>query len=98
LDNKFDCVLSLEVGEHIPKEYESVFIDNVCSHTNNLLIISWAVVGQGGDGHINCQNNEYVINQIESRGLLYNPLKSKELRESATIGWFKNTIMVFYKK
>ena len=29
LDAKFDCVISLEVGEHIPKEYESVFLDNI---------------------------------------------------------------------
>lgn len=25
-DNKYDWVLSLEVGEHIPKEYENIFI------------------------------------------------------------------------
>ena len=31
LNKKYDCVLSLEVGEHIPKEYESIFIENLMS-------------------------------------------------------------------
>lgn len=99
LQKKFDCVLSLEVGEHIPKEYEQVFINNICNHTNNLLIISWAIIGQGGDGHVNCQNNDYVINEIENRGFRYDLENSILLRESiSTAPWFRNTIMVFNRK
>ena len=86
LDHKFDLVMSFEVGEHIPKEYESIFIDNICKHSNNLIILSWAIPGQGGRGHVNEQSNEYIINQI-----------SELLRKSASISWFKNTIMVFKK-
>jgi hypothetical protein len=99
LDKKFNCVLSLEVGEHIPKEYEQIFIDNICKHTNNLLIISWAILGQGGDGHVNCQNNDYIINQIENREFEYDLESSTFLRNSiSTAPWFRNTIMVFNKK
>ena len=32
LDHKFDWVLSLEVGEHIPKKKEQVFMDNLVNH------------------------------------------------------------------
>jgi hypothetical protein len=98
LGKKFDCVLSLEVGEHIPKKYEQIFINNICKHTEKLLILSWAVVGQGGDGHINCQNNDYIINQIESRDFKYNKEISISLRNFISNAfWFKNTIMVFEK-
>jgi len=98
LYKKSDCVLSLEVGEHIPKEYEDIFIDNICNHTNNLLILSWAILGQVGDGHVNCQDNEYVINKISRKGFVYDSIKSNQLRNSATNAtWFKNTIMVFKK-
>jgi hypothetical protein len=98
LNNKFDCVLSLEVGEHIPKEYEETFINNICNHTCNFIILSWAIIGQPGDGHVNCQENKYIINKIENRGFLYDPKSSTEFRESATIAhWFKDTIMVFKK-
>jgi cyclopropane fatty-acyl-phospholipid synthase-like methyltransferase len=99
LDKKFDCVLSLEVGEHIPKEYEQIFIDNICNHTKNLLILSWAVIGQTGDGHVNCQNNDYVVNEMEKRGFNYDDKNSLILRDSITNApWFRNTIMVFRKK
>lgn len=40
---KFDCVLSFEVGEHIPAEYEETFINNLINNTNSKIILSWAV-------------------------------------------------------
>jgi len=92
---KFDFVLCLEVGEHIPKERESVFIDNVCSFVDKDLVISWAVPGQGGRGHFNEQTNEYVIGQFESRGLVHHKETESRLREYASFSYFKNTLMVF---
>jgi hypothetical protein len=98
LNKKFDCVLSFEVGEHIPKQYEQFFLDNICKHTDKLIILSWAVIGQGGDGHVNCQNNDYIISQLEKRNFIYNENASIELRNSVSNAkWFKNTIMVFSK-
>jgi len=95
LNKKYDCVLSLEVGEHIPKIYENIFIDNVCKHTNRWLIISWAILGQDGDGHVNCQNNNYIISKIEQYNLKYNHDHSNFLRKKSSAPWFRNTIMVF---
>ena len=99
LNKKFDFVISLEVGEHIPKKYEQVYIDNLCNHTNNWLLISWAIIGQSGDGHINCQNNDYIINEIIKRGFEYDIESTDLLRSCASNAWwFKNTIMIFKKK
>lgn len=98
LDEQYDCVLSLEVGEHIPKEYEQVYIDNLCNHSKKYVLVSWAVVGQDGDGHVNCQNNDYVINEFNKRGYSYNHIISNELRTTVTKAtWFRNTIMFFEK-
>jgi cyclopropane fatty-acyl-phospholipid synthase-like methyltransferase len=98
LGKKFDVVLSLEVGEHIPKEFEEQFIDNITKHAKKHLIISWAVVGQGGDGHVNCANNDYIIWQIVDRGFKHNGKDSQTIRDSATnASWFSYTIMVFDK-
>lgn len=98
LGKKFDCVLTLEVGEHIPKEYESIFIDNITKHTGKILLLSWAILGQTGDGHVNCQNNDYIISQIEKIGFKYLLDNSNVLRNSISNAlWFKNTIMVFRK-
>jgi len=98
LNDKTDCVLCLEVGEHIPKEFESILINNIVKHTTNKLILSWAIIGQGGDGHVNCRENEYIIKIIESNGFVYIKEDSDILRNSVVeADWFKNTIMVFNK-
>ena len=98
LKNKFDAVLSLEVGEHIPAEFEDLFITNITKHVRKTLIISWAIEGQGGSGHVNCRNNDYIIADICDRGFKYNEKASNQLRKSATnASWFSYTLMVFNK-
>jgi 2-polyprenyl-3-methyl-5-hydroxy-6-metoxy-1,4-benzoquinol methylase len=98
LQKKFDAVMSLEVGEHIPAEFEALFLDNICKHAIKTLIISWAIEGQGGDGHVNCKNNDYIIYEVEQRGFKYNKKASEELRKATTnASWFANTLMIFKK-
>ena len=57
LGKYFDWVLSIEVGEHLPKKYEKTFIENLHRHNAKGVILSWAVKGQGGLGHVNEQGN-----------------------------------------
>lgn len=97
LHKKYDWVLSLEVGEHIPREFEKIFLDNIVNHARNGIILSWGIPGQKGDGHVNCKTNSYIIQQMKKRGWKYDRKSVKKLRNEATFGWFKNTIMVFRK-
>lgn len=92
-------VISLEVGEHIPKQFEENYIDNITHHCTSKLILSWAIKGQPGIGHINNQNNDYVIREIEERGFRYDEGLSKEIRKSIEEDtyWFRNTLMIFNK-
>lgn len=92
-----DMVISIEVGEHIPVEFEQVFIDNVCSHAKDYIILSWAVKGQGGLGHVNCKNNDYVINEVEKRGWTFDKETTNQMRNMMPNIWIKNTLMVFIK-
>jgi hypothetical protein len=98
LNRQFDWVLSLEVGEHIPKEFETIFIENLIRHSSVGIILSWAVKGQGGYGHFNEQDNEYIKKKMASYGLINDLEAEKEIRNESTLRWFKNTIMVFRKK
>jgi hypothetical protein len=66
----YDWVMSLEVGEHIPKKYEQTFLDNIVRHASKGVVLSWAVPKQGGHGHINCQPLEYIVNQLDQRFFL----------------------------
>lgn len=94
---KKDWVLSLEVGEHIPKEYENIFIQNLINHAKKGIILSWAVPNQPGDGHVNCQSNDYVIKLMKNHGFSIDIKNSTELRQVAELWWFQNTVMVFRK-
>ena len=93
----YDWILSLEVGEHIPGEFEQIFLDNMANKATTGIILSWAIPGQHGDGHVNCKSNRYIISQMKQRGWRYDRKTAGNLREKATLGWFKNTIMVFLK-
>jgi SAM-dependent methyltransferase len=95
LNRKYDCVVSLEVGEHIPEEYEPAFIENLCRHADKWLIVSWAIPNQHGDGHVNCRTNSYVENILNKKGFVRVTDYGEQLRNSADCHWFKNTLMVF---
>ena len=92
-------LLSLEVCEHVPKQFEEKLVSNIDKTVKpgGTLVLSWAIVGQGGFGHVNCQNNPYVINLFTSLGYTYDSANSNILRKSSSLWWFRNTIMVFKK-
>jgi hypothetical protein len=94
---KFDLALSLEVGEHIPKQFEKVFLDNVTYAATKYICLSWAVFGQPGYGHFNCQNNDYIITELLKRGFIINTQWSQDIRDHSTLPWFKDTVMAFEK-
>ena len=95
LEKKFDWVVSLEVGEHLPHQFESVFIDNLRRHAIKGIILSWAEKGQGGTGHFNEQNNDYIKSIFSKFGYKNDIAAENEMRKHAECPWFKNTIMVF---
>lgn len=92
-------ILSFEVGEHIPEEYESIFLDNLVRNSNGTIIMSWAIPNQPGLGHVNCKSNEYIKEQMANRGFKYYDHSSKYLRSIVEdeVSYFRNTLMVFSK-
>jgi SAM-dependent methyltransferase len=100
LQLKGNC-LFLEVIEHIPVEYENTALDNIISACDNILVMSWAVVGQTGWGHVNCVSNETAINKITNRGMKFLESETNEIRNMISddnpYPWFKNTTLIFRK-
>lgn len=90
-------VICLEVFEHIPKQYEEQFVENICNAFNGKLVLSVAVEGQPGLGHVNCRNNDYIINLFESKGFKFNKKRTKEIRKNVEdhVNYFRNTLMIF---
>ena len=99
--NLSDYVQTFEVGEHIPEKYESIFIENICNNAKKGIIMSWALPGQGGDGHINEKSTSYIIKKIEKYGFKLNREKTNEIRQNITISlkfiYFKHNLLIFDK-
>lgn len=93
----FDWVMCLEVGEHIPKAFQSMLLRNIDQHNRCGVVLSWAIPGQGGHSHINLLPNSEVIQEMSSRGYVYDNVTSMIGRQAAEYWWFKNTLMVFCK-
>lgn len=94
----YDWVMSIEVGEHIPKAYEQVYIENLHRNNQSGVVLSWGVKGQVGYGHVNCQDNDYIKRLFAQLGYTSDEREEQRLRESSNFWWFKHTIMVFRKQ
>lgn len=92
-------VIFLEVGEHIPQKFEKDIVSNIYNLCEGYLILSWAVPGQAGFGHVNCKTNEEVIKLFQSFGFNYLPEISAQARKNVdeNTPWFYNTLMIFQK-
>ncbi|XP_052084776.1 uncharacterized protein LOC127721971 [Mytilus californianus] len=91
----YDWVVSIEVAEHIPKEYEQIFLDNIFRHANEGIILSWAVPGQGGLNHVNNKPIEYVIEVMNKHGFQRDDTSSKLLQEASTFPHLKRNLYVY---
>lgn len=60
--------LCIEVGEHIPERESQRLLNCISITTVKCAIISWAVLGQRGRGHINCHTPEWVVCQMAKWG------------------------------
>jgi hypothetical protein len=77
--------------------FENVFINNLHNNNKKGIVLSWATIGQGGRGHINEQNNDYIKNKIIKLGYINDIEAETKMRNAASLTWFKNTLMVFRK-
>jgi hypothetical protein len=82
-----DWALCIEVGEHIPEQFESVFLDNLAAAATEGLIVSWAYPGQRGRDHINCRLEGWVIDQLGQRGWDLNGDATQTAKLAAGGGW-----------
>lgn len=94
---RFDWIVSLEVGEHIPRKRESVFLRNLYKNSRKGIVLSWAIPGQGGDGHVNERPNEYIKNVFKELNFKNDIKVEEDLRQQAALRWMKNTVMVFVR-
>jgi len=72
IKEKFDCVLSIEVAEHIDPQKTDNFIKSLINCSKKHIILTAAPPGQRGTGHINLREKSFWIKAIEEKGAVYN--------------------------
>lgn len=92
------CIF-LEVAEHIPAEFEEAALSNIINACSGKIIMSWAVRGQAGFGHVNCLDNHEVIEKMAKKGFKYLEEDSLAARSINldNAPWFRHTILIFEK-
>lgn len=94
----YDWVMSLEVAEHIPKDYESIYLDNIVRHAKEGVVISWAKLGQDGYSHVNNRPFEYVKNTFDKLGFDHDLESSKKIQKAATLEWLQWNTNVYRRR
>ena len=110
LTKKYDVAMSIEVAEHIPCSKSDTLVSNLVNATDNMIFFSAAGKGQGGLGHINCQDMvEFWYPKFMDRGwVLYpdslsllekmNPVDKPSKDPSSVWSWVYSNLRVFIKK
>jgi SAM-dependent methyltransferase len=104
LDRKYDLALSLEVAEHVEEQYSGTFVDTL-THATDLVVMTAAPPGQGGEHHVNEQPQSYWSNLMLSRGFVLDPAACTWLRtaidsrprDAYITPWLRPNLMVFHR-
>lgn len=95
--------LCTEVAEHIPTQFSSILVENICSNTQKRVIFTAAPPGQKGTGHINCQHPQfwedlfYKFDFVINHNLRKTILKKME-EEGINGKWLSKNLMMFDRK
>jgi len=88
LNRKFDLVLSLEVAEHLPEASADQFVETLVSHTDNTIIFSAAIPGQGGQNHLNEQWPEYWQQKFMKHGFYFYDVIRPLIWDNEKVDWW----------
>ncbi|WP_339811899.1 class I SAM-dependent methyltransferase [uncultured Imperialibacter sp.] len=92
LGKRFDLVISLEVAEHLPKESEDAFIENIVRHADTV-VFSAALPHQGGQDHLNEQYPSYWAEKFAKHGYHFFDCIRKDLwNDSEIFFWYRQNI------
>lgn len=99
----FDWVLCWEVAEHLPPEAAETLCDTLARHVlkpSGRLFFTAAHPHQRGEGHINCQPQQYWRDLFSARGLDYQARETEVLSkvwldEMKHAPWYGRNLQVF---
>lgn len=97
---KFDLVLCLEMLEHIEAMYAEQVVENI-ARAGDLLVVSAAAEGQGGEGHVNCRPERYWVDLFAKQGFVPAVRDTIYLidymKQGYRLGWLTQNVIIYRK-
>ena len=93
----YDWIISIEVAEHIPPQFEHIYLDNIARHAIEGVILSWAGPQQKGVTHVNARRFEYVNDRMKAIGFVHANEQSVKL-QTLSRGNLKKLINVYVRE
>lgn len=92
-DNEYDLVWSCEFVEHVDEKYLHNFLETF--KASKYVFMTYALPGQGGYHHVNCQPEEYWIKKLSEISFEFDKELTQKARRKSLHGHFKRTGLVF---
>ncbi len=94
-----------EVGEHIPREAEDIFLDNVVKSASDIVLLTWSNEYDTEGQHLNPRPKHYIIRKMKDRGFSYWEEQTRKFSdvlanklEGIGSNWWADNMMVFKKE
>jgi SAM-dependent methyltransferase len=97
LRRRFDLVLCLEVGEHLPAAAAEGLVSSI-TRLGDVVVFSAAIPDQGGPGHVNLQWPRYWANLFAAVGFGADDCLRPQLWDDHRIAyWYRQNVVVYRK-
>jgi SAM-dependent methyltransferase len=98
IDKQFDLVMSLEVAEHLPREYAETFVDSLVK-LGAVILFSAAIPLQGGINHLNEQWPDYWTKYFNKKGYMVVDCIRKKIWQNEKVNfWYAQNILMFVRQ
>lgn len=95
LSRRFDVVQSLEVAEHLPPPSSEDFVASLVRH-GDIVLFSAAVVGQGGENHVNERPLEFWRQLFAAHGYeAYDAVRPLVGSNRDVEPWYRNNAILY---
>lgn len=94
-ERRYDLAITLEVAEHIAESNAENFVDSLVRLSDSI-IFSAAIVGQGGQHHVNERPLSYWVEKFARRSFsIYDPIRPRIWSNDDVCWWYRQNIVVF---
>jgi len=95
LSRRFDLVVSLEVGEHLPESSAAAFVEGL-TELGSIVLFSAAIPGQGGTNHVNEQWPSYWADLFLRCGYVHvDCLRLRLWHDEAVARWYAQNLLFY---